>query len=46
MEYYLPMYTCSHLQVGIKHNGVGAHVTQGRISQRALKYMKIKGNQH
>ena len=34
---YLLMCTGTHLQVGIKHDGVAAPVAQGGIGHRALK---------
>ena len=40
---YLLMCTGTHLQVGIKHDGVGASVAQGGIGHRALKIHENKG---
>ena len=40
---YLLMCTGTHLQVGIKHDGVAAPVAQGGIGHRALKIHENKG---
>ena len=40
---------CAHaplLPISIQHKAEGAPLAQGEIGHRALKYMKIKGNQH